>query len=212
MLYAMSKMIMVGLLNSGVYTNMLESDRRVYSEDGISPTVFTFGGGNKEIKVMINVKSATQRGYEAAEVGDYIDLKYPESATRRGRVGKGIAQTLQCDDMNAVVVPVIAGMRGRNPNNPTSRKRSEIYEQMLEIKDDGTSNCLTTFQKDNLVVEPRARIRKLTPRECWRLMDFDNEDFDKAKAAGVSDSQLYKQAGNSICVGVLEAIFRNMTT
>lgn len=54
------------------------------------------------------------------------------------------------------------------------------------------------------------RIRKLTPRECFRLMDFDDEDFDKAKAAGVSDSQLYKQAGNSIVVAVLEAIFKEM--
>ena len=54
------------------------------------------------------------------------------------------------------------------------------------------------------------RIRKLTPRETFRLMDFDDEDFDKVKAAGVSDSQCYKQAGNSIVVAVLEAIFREM--
>lgn len=54
------------------------------------------------------------------------------------------------------------------------------------------------------------RIRKLTPRECFRLMDFDDEDFDKVKAAGVSDSQCYRQAGNSIVVAVLEAIFKEM--
>ena len=54
------------------------------------------------------------------------------------------------------------------------------------------------------------RIRKLTPKECWRLMDFDDADFDKAKASGVSDSQLYKQAGNSIVVAVLEQIFKEM--
>ena len=52
------------------------------------------------------------------------------------------------------------------------------------------------------------RIRKLTPRECWRLMGFSDEDFDKAKAAGISDTQLYKQAGNSIVVDVLMAIFK----
>lgn len=50
------------------------------------------------------------------------------------------------------------------------------------------------------------RIRKLTPRECWRLMGFDDEDFDKAKATGISNTQLYKQAGNSIVVNCLEAI------
>ena len=54
------------------------------------------------------------------------------------------------------------------------------------------------------------RIRKLTPRECWRLMDFADEDFDKAKAAGISNSQLYKQAGNSIVKNVLVAIIGRM--
>jgi len=53
------------------------------------------------------------------------------------------------------------------------------------------------------------RIRKLTPRECWRLMGFTDEDFDKAQKVN-SDTQLYKQAGNSIVVQVLEAIFREM--
>lgn len=53
------------------------------------------------------------------------------------------------------------------------------------------------------------RIRKLTPRECWRLMGFTDEDFDKA--AGVnSNTQLYKQAGNSIVKDVLMGIFSNM--
>lgn len=54
-----------------------------------------------------------------------------------------------------------------------------------------------------------VRIRKLTPKECWRLMGFDDEDFDKAKEVN-SDTQLYKQAGNSIVVNVLEAIFKEM--
>lgn len=54
-----------------------------------------------------------------------------------------------------------------------------------------------------------VRIRKLTPRECWRLMGFTDEDFDKAKEVN-SDTQLYKQAGNSIVVNVLEAIFKEM--
>lgn len=54
-----------------------------------------------------------------------------------------------------------------------------------------------------------VRIRKLTPKECFRFMDFDDEDFEKARQVN-SDSQLYKQAGNSIVVAVLEAIFREM--
>lgn len=55
-----------------------------------------------------------------------------------------------------------------------------------------------------------CRIRKLSPLECWRLMGFDDEDFYKAQAAGINNSQLYKQAGNSIVVNVLEAIFKQM--
>lgn len=54
------------------------------------------------------------------------------------------------------------------------------------------------------------RIRKLTPKECWRLMGFADSDFEKAKAAGISNSQLYKQAGNSIVVNVLEGILKNL--
>ena len=54
-----------------------------------------------------------------------------------------------------------------------------------------------------------VRIRKLTPKECWRLMGFNDEDFDKAKEVN-SDSQLYKEAGNSIVVNVLMAIFKEM--
>ena len=53
------------------------------------------------------------------------------------------------------------------------------------------------------------RIRKLTPKECWRLMGFDDEDFYKAEAVN-SNAQLYKQAGNSIVVDVLEAVFANL--
>lgn len=60
------------------------------------------------------------------------------------------------------------------------------------------------------VMTDNMRIRKLTPKECWRLMGFDDEDFEKAKAAGISNSQLYKQAGNSIVVNVLEGILRNL--
>lgn len=111
---------------------------------------------------------------------------------------------------------------------------------------DGVSNTLTTVTKDNLMVDnttqetfmeklknKQLRVRKLTPKECWRLMAFDDEDYEQAayyteeeisklnlrsrkngndipaneKVVRVSQSQLYKQAGNSIVVDVLVAIF-----
>lgn len=71
-----------------------------------------------------------------------------------------------------------------------------------------TSEALTSYRMEVDAME-QLRIRRLTPRECWRLMDFSDEDFDKAKAVN-SDSQLYKQAGNSIVVNVLVAIFGQM--
>jgi len=59
-------------------------------------------------------------------------------------------------------------------------------------------------------IETEYRIRKLTPKECWRLMGYTDEDFEKAHNASVSNSQLYKQAGNAIVKQVLMAIFSQM--
>jgi DNA (cytosine-5)-methyltransferase 1 len=75
----------------------------------------------------------------------------------------------------------------------------------------GIAATLTTMQGGNQ--EPKIlekRIRKLTPLECWRLQDFPDEAHHKAKASGVSNSMLYKQAGNSMSVNVLEMIFRQI--
>ena len=63
---------------------------------------------------------------------------------------------------------------------------------------------------DNMGVIENLKIRKLTPKECWRLMGVSDEDFEKAKNIPTSNTQLYKQAGNSIVVNVLEKIFINL--
>lgn len=107
--------------------------------------------------------------------------------------------------------PKIVAMRGRNPENPSDRTSGVNTEQRLEVNQNGTSNTITTVQKDNPVMEDEAplRIRRLTPRECWRLMGRTDEDFDKAASVN-SDTQLYKQAGNSIVVDVLVAIFAQL--
>jgi DNA (cytosine-5)-methyltransferase 1 len=167
--------------------------------------------------------------------------------------------------------PKICTMVGRDPNNPSSRARSDHYEQFLEMGDD-VSNTLTSVQKDNLVAEPLRipqatkqgyievpqgavfdmsypesttrrgrgqeggqvsptlmaggeapchyegkestsyRIRKLTPRECFRLMGVTETDIDKIQQSGVSQSQQYKMAGNSIVVDCLYHLFRKMFT
>lgn len=77
------------------------------------------------------------------------------------------------------------------------------------VIDDGTVCPTLQCEGDICRIETRYRIRKLTPRECFRLMDFDDADFDAAAEVN-TNTQLYKQAGNSIVVGVLEAIFKEM--
>ncbi|QIY82535.1 DNA (cytosine-5-)-methyltransferase [Chryseobacterium sp. NEB161] len=97
---------------------------------------------------IIQVKSATSKGYEIANEGDSINLSNPNSETRRGRVGKGVAQTLDCSCNQAV----IGAFRGRNPENPKSRESGLKTEQMLELNENGVANTLTSVQKDNVVV------------------------------------------------------------
>ena len=87
---------------------------------------------------------------------------------------------------------------------PTQRaERNGINVIIGEEGDD--KNMIDNKKDDNVY-----RIRKLTPLECWRLMGFSDDDFDKAQQAGISDTQLYKQAGNSIVVDVLYYIFKNL--
>lgn len=130
----------------------------VYDTDGIAPTIRAYQGGNLEPK--IRVKEATKQGYAEAEIGDSVNLSHPNSKTRRGRVGKQIANTLLTGESQGVV-------------------------------------------------EPDFRIRKLTPRECWRLQGFPDWAFDKAQEVN-SNSQLYKQAGNSVTVNVIAAIAKEL--
>lgn len=93
----------------------------------------------------------------------------------------------------------------------------KMYEQSRRVyATDGLSPTLHTCGGGNQEIKvtvmennEQFRIRKLTPLECWRLMGFDDEDFRKAEAVN-SNSQLYKQAGNSIVVNVLEGILRNL--
>ena len=125
----------------------------------------------------------------------------------------GISPTLTASGESGakkIILPCICASRGRNPENPSDRTIGAPTEQRLEFNTKGTSNTITTVQKDNYVVETTCRIRKLTPRECFRLMGMRDDDIDKIQAAGISNTQQYKMAGNSICIPVLEAIFKNL--
>lgn len=177
-----------------------ESVNRFYDTDGIAPCLNTMGGGGREPEVM--VREATKKGYAIATEGDSINFEHPNSKTRRGRVGKGVANTLTTSCNQGTL---IGASRGRNPDNPSDRRTGSPTEQRLEINPDGVSNTLTTVQKDNYVVQDDFRIRKLTPLETWRLQGFPDSAFRAAEQVN-SNSQLYKQAGNSVTVSVIKAI------
>ncbi|RHN01499.1 DNA (cytosine-5-)-methyltransferase [Dielma fastidiosa] len=186
------------------------SQGRVYDQDGISPTLGCMQGGNRQPMVLIGgaliIPEATKRGYAEAHEGDSINLEQPNSKTRRGRAGKGVAQTLTTSCNQAVVEPA-------NIINPLKGK-SEYgwhFEQQVYDKNGITRALKAGGGSGNIpkVVELTARVRKLTPLECWRLMGFSDDDFYKAAKVN-SNSQLYKQAGNSIVKQVLMAIFKQM--
>lgn len=169
-----------GILLVGELPGKYRQSRSVFSPDGISPTLTTMQGGDQEPKIAI--KEATKQGYSLAAVGDSVNLSFPNSECRRGRVGKSTAHTLLTSDHQGVVT-----------------------EDMT--------------------------IRKLTPLECWRLQAFPDWAFLAAKFGSkeiaeeiltkgldhydsgfpqkMSNSQLYKQAGNSVTTAVIFEIAKN---
>ena len=171
--------------------NMYDFNERdkVHSVNKVSPTLNTMQGGDRQPKIA--VREATKQGYAIAEQGDSVNVSYPSSKTRRGRVGKQVAQTLQAGEVNQGVV--IDDTQG--------------YDGIRTY--DGISPTLRSSRSGLKTIEG-LRIRKLTPLECWRLQGFTDEQFYKAKDSGVSNSQLYKQSGNSVTVNVVDAIVKEL--
>lgn len=141
----------------------IDQIKRVYSPEGLSPTLTTMGGGNTEPKIL-----------------SYVDKKYNDFIENKGYFPEMF-----------------------NPYNT---------KEVGDIAPIQTTQCASTTSSSTICINNGERVRKLTPLECWRLMSFDDEDFYKAQSTGNSNSQLYKQAGNSIVVKVLEKIFRNLLT
>lgn len=170
---------------------------RIYDPNGISQSIRTPSGGNTQPIFVVNAENdGTCRTIKS----QYFKTSGANLVRKTSMGATGIAE-------NSVIV----ASRGRNPENPSDRTAGNYVEQRLEPKTDGCSNTLTSVQKDNMVLEKsKFRIRKLTPKECFRLMGFDDEDFEKAEKVN-SNTQLYKQAGNSIVVNVLEEIFRQLS-
>lgn len=130
---------------------------RRFKEDG--EPMFMLTGQDRH---GIAIREATKKGYAVACEGDAVNIQFPDSKTRRGRVGRQIANTLEASSVNQGVVT------------------------------------------------PKYRIRKLTPLECFRLQAFPDEYHEILSANGISNSQLYKMAGNAVTVSVVEAIGRRL--
>lgn len=191
----------IGRMTGGKWDKLHDMSRRVYGIDGLSPTLHTAGGGNTEPKILI--PEPTKKGYDIATYGDSIiatygdsiNMAFPTSKTRRGRVGHGVAQTLTAQDAQQAVVEPFA-----------------YDEQNGYIRQDGTVGTLTTDgsspKHNNRIIEPNLKdykIRKLTERECFRLMGVKASDFEKVRK-NQSMSGLYHLAGDSIVTACLMAI------
>jgi len=145
--YLSDKMLNGFLSKSGDFGNRFDpKDENNETADCITARYFKMAVTDNYLKV----KSATKKGYETAKAGDSINLSNPNSETRRGRVGKKVAQTLDTACNQAVL---IGAFRGRNPNNLSDRTKGAPMSQHLEINTNGTSNTVTSVQKDNVVVQ-----------------------------------------------------------
>lgn len=178
------------------------------------------GGGNKQPFIL--VREGTKQGYIRAEDGDSINTSYPNNIQKRGRVGKKVSQTILTSPNMAVlessnkIIPFpktsiqdrVYDENGIYPTVLASGFRPKIVEkkmfnpfnnkEIVDIAPTQTAACGSTTSSAAILIsengESYMRIRKLTPLECWRLQGFDDEDFCKAKSAGVSDTQLYRQS------------------
>lgn len=163
---------------SGVAIPVLTPDRAKKRQNGRrfkddEEPMFTLTGQDRH-GVAIKVKEATKQGYQECRVGvDSVNLAVPGSKTRRGRVGRDVANTLDTSCNQGIFVQV--------------------------------SEELTVYAVWYERYQCYIAIRKLTPKECFRLQGWTDDYFEKAQFVN-SDSQLYKQAGNGVTVSVIQAI------
>ena len=181
----------------GIVIPVLTPDRaekrqngRRFKEDG--DEAFTLTAQDRH-GVAIQVKEATTKGYAEAHEGDSINLALPNSETRRGRVGYQVAQTLDTS-CNQGTIEVIEG-------EPPKDDHPGMYVQL----DDNCIVWAVWYEKYKCYIA----IRKLTPRECFRLQGWTDDYFEKAEFVN-SNSQLYKQAGNGVTVNVVYEIGKRM--
>ncbi len=202
-------------------TQGLSMAYRVYNPDGISKTLAAVGGGAGAKTDLYAIRFRyTERGEKSREKGRMERVEIANALTSK-HCGD---QTADCSN-GVLVAPVLTpdrkvrrqnGRWMKEPGEPSFTLTSTdvhgvaIYQRPRGYNKGGMHDIapalsINAWQENNLLTDD-VRIRRLTPRECWRLQGFPDEYFDKAKTAGISDTQLYKQAGNSVSVPVARAI------
>lgn len=243
------KLMQVAQLTDKKYNEMTG---RVYSGDGLCPTIQTLQGGCREPKVSEPLALDEQNrcirkdGTCGCIVTDGSSPKH-NNRVIEPIIWDGFNQRIRTDSecVGTITQNVGADLKRNGQGVIETMDKYDLSEKMkryinsydekykvsdgnLTINDEiavakttregstraDASDYISADMEDNKNIAGMDcvpfRIRKLTPKECWRLMGFTDEDVDKAVAVGISNAQLYKQAGNSIVVQVLEGIFKQM--
>ena len=231
----MLELITFGNKENGEVANLNKGGERgsVYSQNADSISCLTATDFKQPKQIM--VKSGTAKGYEEATEGDSINFGFASSDTRRGRVGKEVAQTLDTACNQGVIIPLFQYGQGSRDGRMVYDKNGispcmvtgmgsgggvtpsvivgtwRTHKDGQGFRETEDNNCPTIPARaredgsGQAVISDGFKIRRLTPRECFRLMDFPD-----SFTWPVSDSQAYKQAGNSIVVKCLELIIKNL--
>ncbi len=212
----------------------------IYDPNAISPTLTTmFPGGDKQPFVLVNegTKKGSSEAREGDSINISYPNNMKKRGRVGKEVSQTILTSPNMAVVENANKPIclnankkvsiqdrIYDEEGISATVTASEFRPKIAERKMfnsynnkEIKDIAptqTANCGSTTSSAAVLISEDGsnylKIRKLTPLEYWRLMGFDDEDFYKAKNVGISDTQLYRQAGNSIVVNVLEEIFKTL--
>ena len=176
----------------GSLDTSFESTGRVYSPTGISPCLNTCGGGNLQPKIIDEQNMCIRTdGTVGTLTTDGSSPKHNNRIAIRQATEQGY---IECE---------LGGIA--DFSFPDSKDRRGRVQEGGRCSPALTSGGIAGLHR----IETRYRIRKLTPKECYRLMGFTDEEFDKAQKVNCN-SQLYKQAGNSIVVDVLAALFQEI--
>jgi len=203
------KLIAVGKLEGGVWDKRYNQIRQVFDPNGISPTIMAGGGGGTETKII---------AIRGREQGPKIEPNNNGISNALTTVTK---DNLVLEKPNKLICRGYEKFTKKNgyiPEMFNAYHAREVGDISTTVTTRCGSNCaMSAVLKaeipnvpEKLEVNDYLRIRKLTPRECWRLMGWKDEQIDKVFASKMSNTQLYKQAGNGIVVNVLEAVFKKL--